>query len=151
MESIDLITDNLKFAANLKKAMKDAGKTQDQVANIADMGLTNFKRCLNGEAKSFPRADQIMKICNGLGIQPNTLFGATITVIAETGENGLISAAMVDNVDREFQDFVVELLQSNCTVLSKLAIKLRARKEVKSQSITPETEERYIITRRLGT
>lgn len=61
-----------KFAANLKKALAEAGKNQTDMANYMNVSTATASEWCSG--KKMPRADKIQSLCNWLHIELSDLL-----------------------------------------------------------------------------
>ncbi len=60
------------FAANLKRAIRDKGMTQQDFAQKAAMAQETVSRLVNG--KSSPGWDTLARLCQALEVEPAALF-----------------------------------------------------------------------------
>ena len=67
--------DKKEFGNNIKKARKDKGLSQENLADILCVTRSAITRYENGEI--FPNPEQISIICDALDIYPNDLFDSS--------------------------------------------------------------------------
>ena len=70
---------NKEFGEKLKKARKDLGYTQENLAYDVNLSTTTISRFESGEL--IPNIEQVCKICNALGIYITDLVGTSNKVI----------------------------------------------------------------------
>ena len=60
------------FAANLRRARETAGLTQERLAELVDLHMTDVGRIERGERD--PSVKTVAKLARGLGVKPGDLF-----------------------------------------------------------------------------